>query len=59
MRRYTLRQLDTFLEVARAESVSKAAEKLHVTQPAVSTQLKQLEEVLGIALWRQTGGRSA
>ena len=55
MRRYTLRQLDTFLEVARAESVSRAAEKLHVTQPAVSTQLRQLEEALGIALVEANG----
>lgn len=55
MRRYTLRQLDTFLEVARAESVSKAAEKLHVTQPAVSTQLRQLEDALGIALVEANG----
>ncbi len=55
MRRYTLRQLDTFLEVARSESVSKAAERLHVTQPAVSTQLRQLEEALGIALVEASG----
>ncbi|EGF30163.1 transcriptional regulator, LysR family [Oxalobacteraceae bacterium IMCC9480] len=50
MRHYTLRQLDTFLEIARTGSVSRAAESLHVTQPAVSMQLKQLEEALGIAL---------
>ena len=42
MRRYTLRQLDTFLEVVRTGSVSRAADKLHVTQPAVSMQLRQL-----------------
>ena len=40
MRRYTLRQLDTFLEVARDLSISQAAEKLHVTQPAVSMQMR-------------------
>ena len=57
MRRYTLRQLDIFLEVARAESVSKAAEKLHVTQPAISMQLRQLEEALGVALV-ETAGRN-
>lgn len=55
MRHYTLRQLDTFLEIARAESVSKAAEKLHVTQPAVSMQLRQLEEALGVPLVEATG----
>ena len=55
MRHYTLRQLDTFLEIARAESVSKAAEKLHVTQPAVSMQLRQLEEALGVPLVEPVG----
>ena len=55
MRRYTLRQLDTFLEVARTESVSKAAEKLHVTQPAISMQLRQLEEALGVPLIEAAG----
>ena len=55
MRRYTLRQLETFLEVARQLSVSRAAEKLHVTQPAISMQMKQLEESLGMALYEQSG----
>ena len=55
MRHYTLRQLDTFLEIARAESVSKAAEKLHVTQPAISMQLRQLEEALGVPLVEPAG----
>ncbi|MES2757350.1 MAG: LysR substrate-binding domain-containing protein [Pseudomonadota bacterium] len=55
MRRYTLRQLDTFLEVARQLSVSRAAEVLHVTQPAVSMQIRQLEEVVGMALYEQAG----
>jgi DNA-binding transcriptional LysR family regulator len=56
-RRYTLRQLDTFLEVARGGSVSRAAERLHVTQPAVSMQLRQLEESLGVTLI-ETAGRA-
>lgn len=55
MRRYTLRQLDTFLEVARQLSVSLAAASLHVTQPAVSMQLRQLEEALGLPLLEQAG----
>lgn len=55
MRRYTLRQLDTFLEVARELSISYAAEKLHVTQPAVSMQMRQLEEAVGMPLYEQTG----
>ena len=57
MRRYTLRQLDTFMEVARTESVSRAAENLHVTQPAVSMQVRQLEESLGLPLLEMTGRR--
>lgn len=57
MRRYTLRQLDTFLEVARAGSVSQTAERMHVTQPAVSMQLRQLEEALGVALVETVGRR--
>ncbi|PLC53896.1 LysR family transcriptional regulator [Pollutimonas nitritireducens] len=55
MRRYTVRQLDTFLAIARAESVSKAAATLHVTQPAVSMQLRQLEDALGVALVESVG----
>ena len=55
MRRYTLRQLDTFLEVARHLSVSRAAEALHVSQPAVSMQMHQLEEALGLPLYEQVG----
>lgn len=59
MRRYTLRQLDIFLEVARQLSVSRAAEKLHVTQPAVSMQMRQLEEAVGMPLYEQTGRKIA
>lgn len=57
MRRYTLRQLDTFLEVARTGSVSRAADNLHVTQPAVSMQLRQLEDSLGLPLFEVVGRR--
>jgi DNA-binding transcriptional LysR family regulator len=55
MRRYTLRQMDTFLEVARELSVSAAAKKLHVTQPAVSMQMQLLEEAIGLPLFEQAG----
>jgi DNA-binding transcriptional LysR family regulator len=55
MRRYTLRQLDTFLEVARQLSISRAAASLHVSQPAVSMQLRQLEEIVGMPLYEQIG----
>ncbi len=52
---YTLRQLLTFLEVARESSVSRAAERLFVTQPAVSMQLRQLEDAFGVALVEPVG----
>jgi DNA-binding transcriptional LysR family regulator len=50
MRPYTLKQIQTFMEVARQRSVSKAAERLFVTQPAVSMQIRQLEEAFGVPL---------
>ena len=40
MRHATLRQLKVFEAVARNLSFSRAAEELHLTQPAVSTQVK-------------------
>jgi DNA-binding transcriptional LysR family regulator len=55
MRPYTLKQIQTFLEVARQGSVSKAAERLFVTQPAVSMQIRQLEEAFGLALLEPAG----
>ena len=55
MRNYTLKQLQTFIEVAREKSVSRAAERLFVTQPAVSMQIRQLEEAFGLALIEPVG----
>ena len=52
---YTLKQIQTFIEVARERSVSKAAERLFVTQPAVSMQIKQLEDTFGLALIEPVG----
>ena len=52
---YTLKQIQTFIEVARERSVSKAAERLFVTQPAVSMQIKQLEDTFGLALIEPLG----
>jgi len=53
----TLRQLRVLEEVARHRSMSRAAEALHLTQPAVSMQIKQLEERVGMALIEQVGRR--
>ncbi|MDR3370479.1 LysR family transcriptional regulator [Rhodoferax sp.] len=55
MRPYTLKQVQTFMEVARQRSVSKAAERLFVTQPAVSMQIRQLEEAFGVPLVEPLG----
>jgi DNA-binding transcriptional LysR family regulator len=53
--RYSLRQLQIFQAVARHASYTRAAEDLHLTQPAVFTQVKQLEDALGMALLERTG----
>jgi DNA-binding transcriptional LysR family regulator len=55
MRHATLRQLKVFEAVARQLSFSRAAEELHLTQPAVSTQVKKLEDHAGLALFEQFG----
>lgn len=52
---YSLKQLKTFLQVARLQSISRSAEILHVTQPAISMQIKQLEETFGVALFEPQG----
>ena len=57
MRHATLRQLKVFEAVARHLSFSRAAEELHLTQPAVSTQIKKLEDHAGLALFEQLGKR--
>lgn len=46
-----LRVLKYFLMVAREESITKAANLLHITQPTLSRQLMQLEEELGVKLF--------
>jgi LysR family transcriptional regulator, low CO2-responsive transcriptional regulator len=53
----TLRQLKVFESVARHLNYTRAAEELHLTQPAVSMQVKQLEESLGVSLFEQLGKR--
>jgi LysR family transcriptional regulator, low CO2-responsive transcriptional regulator len=53
----TLRHLRIFEAVARCGSISRAAAELHLTQPAVSMQMKQLEEQIGLPLLEQLGKR--
>ncbi|WP_433943694.1 LysR family transcriptional regulator [Paenibacillus sp. SN-8-1] len=50
-----LRQLQYFVKVAQKEHVTKAAEELHVAQSAVSRQIHQLEQELGVDLFIQKG----
>ena len=52
-------QLETFLEVARTLSFSRAAEKRFRTQPAISAQIRALEEEIGAKLFDRSGGRVA
>jgi len=53
----TLRQLKIFEAVARHLSFSRAADELHLTQPAVSMQVRSLEEAAGLPLTEQVGKR--
>jgi DNA-binding transcriptional LysR family regulator len=50
-------QLETFIEVARLSSFSRAAEKRFRTQPAISSQIRSLEEEVGAKLLDRSGGR--
>lgn len=55
--RVTLRQLQVFEAVARLQSYTRAAETLHLSQPGVSMQIKQLEESIGLPMFEQVGKR--
>jgi len=48
-----LQTLRAFVTVAREGSVSRAAERLHLTQPAVSLKLKQFQAILGLTLFQR------
>ncbi|MCM3772721.1 MULTISPECIES: LysR family transcriptional regulator [Priestia] len=50
-----LRQLRYFMEVAKREHVSEAAEYLHVAQSAISRQIANLESELGVSLFKREG----
>ncbi len=50
-------QLRTFMEVSRLRSFSRAAEKLSVTQPAISAQIRSLENEVGARLFDRDGGK--
>lgn len=52
---YTLHQLQVFLKISQTASITKAAEELHLTQPAVSIQLKNLQGQFDIPLTEVVG----
>lgn len=59
MRSLTIRQLQVFACAARHLSFARAAEELHLTQPAVSMQIKELESAVGLPLFDRGGRKIA
>jgi DNA-binding transcriptional LysR family regulator len=57
LRNVTMRQLQIFASAARSLSFSRTSEELHLTQPAVSMQIKQLEDSAGLPLFERMGKR--
>ncbi len=54
----TLHQLEIWIAVAKHQSVTKAADELHIRQPTVSIQVKSLQKEFGIKLYKvNTGNR--
>ena len=58
MKNATFRQLKTFESAARLLNFTRAAEELHLSQPAISMQIKQLEDHAGMALFEQIGKKT-
>jgi DNA-binding transcriptional LysR family regulator len=59
LRRLSLRQLTVFLEASRQMNFARAAEALHLTQPAISMQIRQLEGAVGLPLFERVGKKLA
>lgn len=58
MKNATFRQLKTFESAARLLNFTRAAEELHLSQPAISMQIKQLEDHAGMPLFEQIGKKT-
>ncbi|MDF1690918.1 MAG: LysR family transcriptional regulator [Zhongshania sp.] len=54
---FTIRQLEIFLSVAKFQSVSKAADQLHLSQSAASASLQSLEKAYGVTLFDRQGNK--
>lgn len=52
---YTLHQLKVFLKISQNQSITRTSEELHLSQPAVSIQLKNLQDQFSIPLTEQVG----
>ncbi|MFM0201823.1 LysR family transcriptional regulator [Paraburkholderia fungorum] len=59
IRSLTLRQLQIFVVASRYTSFARAAEELHLTQPAVSMQIHQLEDAVGLRLFERVARKLA
>jgi len=55
MKNLTIRQIRIFIAAAKHMSFSRAAEELHVTAPAVSLQIKEMEADIGVSLFARNG----
>lgn len=53
----TIRHLEIFVQVYRLESITRAAESLHMSQPAVSVAIRELEKHYGVCLFERLGRR--
>lgn len=53
----TLRHMKILVEVYRQNSVTKAAQALHLSQPSVSLALRELEDYYGVMLFERVGRR--
>ena len=53
--KYSLRQIEIFLSIARHENISRAAKKLHMSQSAASAALQNLEQTYNVSLFNRVG----